>query len=162
MSRRTHSHKRYRENEPRKELRHIFKAHTPRVSANKQHEGKDTVSLLTSILSLISTLPVLHSYQSRSLLWTQTPADKRGSPVVRNVQESLCDSGSCISPLWCLHRSGSSERPGCGTVAGRSCAQERIVMFGSRKSNSHSWADAPDQHRICHPPAGGAPAGRRT
>lgn len=120
------------------------------------------ISVFTFILSLISTLPVLHSYLSRSHPWTQTPADKRGGPAVRNMCESLCDSGSCSAPLCWLCRSGSSERPSCGTAAGRSCAQERIATFGSRMSNSHSWADAPDQHRICHRPAVGAPAGRCT
>lgn len=130
--------------------------------AHKQLWGKETVSLLTFILSLISALPVLHSYLRRSHPWTQTPADKRGSPAVRNVQDSLCDSGSCGAPLWWPYRSGSSERPSCGTVAGGSCAQGRPEPFGSHMSNFHSWADAPDRRRICHRPAGDAPVGRCT
>lgn len=131
-------------------------------AANQQAAERQRNSLSLTFLSLISTLPILHSYLSRSHPWTQTPADKRGSPAVRNVQESLCDSGSCCAPLCWLCKSGSSERPSCGTVADRSCAQGRTVTFGSRMSNFHSWADAPDQRRICHPPAGGAPAGRCT
>jgi len=82
----------------------------------------------------------LHGYLSRSHPWTQTPADKRGGPA----RGSLCGSASCCAPLWRGSRgSGSSERPGGGTAAGRSRdARQRVSTPGSRTSNSRSRADA--------------------
>lgn len=112
--------------------------------------------------SSISDQCIPNSYLSRSLPWTQTPADKRGSASVRNVQESLCDSASCCAPLWHLCRSGSFEKPCCGTVGGWGCGREKTVTFGSRMSNFQCLVDVPDQRRICHHPAGGALVGRCT
>lgn len=133
----------------------------------KLQSSTETVCLwIPSIrfLPLISCLPDFHNYLNRGHPWTQTPADIWRRPTVVKRRGSLCGSGSCGAPVasrW-LCMSGSSEKPSCGTAVGRSCGRERPETCDSRMSNSHSWADVPDQRTICHPPAGGAPVGRST
>lgn len=111
-------------------------------------------------LFIASTSPVLYSYLSSGHPWLQNPPDMQLLSTLRGVCEPLC--GSCGALLWWPCRSGSCERPSCGTVAGSGCAQRQTETFDSRTSTFHSWAGAPAQRRTWHLPAGEALVGRCT